>query len=214
MDEQLTPAFDRLVQALRRLPGIGPLSARRIAFRLMAEEDHAQAKELAALLQDASGKIHRCPVCNTLCEGELCRTCSDPAREPDKVCVVETPADQSVIEGSLAYRGKYFILGGRISPLEDQGPSQLGFHRLMKRLEDPAVRELILATSYTAEGDATAHYLAVAAVQRRPGLRVTRLARGVPFGVELEYTDVATVARAMADRAAAVRDPKGQDREA
>ena len=209
MDDHLTPSYDRLVQALRQLPGIGPLSAGRIAFRLMAEEGHGQAKELAALLQEASGKIHRCPVCNTLCEGDLCRVCADASRESDKVCVVESPADQSVIERSLSYRGKYFVLGGRISPLEDQGPSQLGFHLLMKRIEDPAVRELILATSYTAQGDATAHYLAMAAAQRRPELRITRLARGVPFGVELEYTDVATVARAMSDRASAVREQGG-----
>ncbi|MCG5031608.1 recombination mediator RecR [Mesosutterella sp. OilRF-GAM-744-9] len=196
----LSPSVQRLIDAFRALPGIGPLSAQRIVFHLLMEDGCAQAASLSGALQEAVEKVHHCPVCNTLCESELCPICADESRERDKICVVETPADQLVIENSLAYRGLYFILGGRISPIDDIGPEQLGFRKLLERVEQGGVKEVIIATSFTAQGDATAHFIARAIARHRPDVRVTRLARGIPSGVELEYTDVATVAQAVISR--------------
>ena len=127
-------------------------------------------------------------------------TAPDAIREKDKLCIVETPADQLVIEGSHSYRGLHYVLGGRLSPVENRGPEQLGFSRLIERIKEPEVKEVILATSFTAEGDATAHYIALAVSRHRPDIRLTRLARGIPTGIELEYTDVATVAHAILGR--------------
>ena len=200
MANSLSPRIRKLSEALSRLPGIGPLSAQRIAFHPLSGEDRSEARELAHLIEDAADSVRHCELCNTLCEDTLCSTCSDPKRERDKICVVESPADQQVIEGSLAYRGLYFVLGGRLSPVEDRGPEEIGLEKLMKRLEAEEVKEVILATSFTAEGDATAHYIALAAARHHPGIRVTRLARGIPAGIELEYTDVATVAHALLGR--------------
>ena len=196
----LSPKLRRLAEALAELPGIGPLSAQRIAFHLLSDDEHAEAHRLAKELEDAAVSVRHCARCNTLCESEICDTCSDETREKDKLCIVETPADQLVIEGSHSYRGLYYVLGGRLSPVENRGPEQLGFSRLIERIKEPEVQEVILATSFTAEGDATAHYIALAVSRHRPDIRLTRLARGIPTGIELEYTDVATVAHAILGR--------------
>ena len=196
----LSPKLRRLAEALAELPGIGPLSAQRIAFHLLSDDAHAEAHRLAKELEDAAASVRHCARCNTLCESEICDTCSDETREKDKLCIVETPADQLVIEGSHSYRGLYYVLGGRLSPVENRGPEQLGFSRLIERIKEPEVKEVILATSFTAEGDATAHYIALAVSRHRPDIRLTRLARGIPTGIELEYTDVATVAHAILGR--------------
>jgi len=196
----LSQSVQTLVEAFRELPGIGPLSAQRIVFHLLMDESGGKAEKLAQSLREAASRVRRCPCCNTLCEGELCRICADQGREKDKICVVESPADEIVIENSLSYRGRYFVLGGRLSPVDGIGPGELGFERLLKRVADPEVSEVIIATSFTAQGDATAHFIARAVSQHRPGIRVTRLARGIPSGVELEYTDLATVAQAVASR--------------
>ena len=196
----LSPKLRRLAEALAELPGIGPLSAQRIAFHLLSDDEHAEAHRLAKELEDAAVSVRHCARCNTLCESEICDTCSDETREKDKLCIVETPADQLVIEGSHSYRGLYYVLGGRLSPVETRGPEQLGFSRLIERIKEPEVQEVILATSFTAEGDATAHYIALAVSRHRPDIRLTRLARGIPTGIELEYTDVATVAHAILGR--------------
>ena len=181
----LSPKLRRLAEALAELPGIGPLSAQRIAFHLLSDDEHAEAHRLAKELEDAAASVRHCARCNTLCESEICDTCSDETREKDKLCIVETPADQLVIEGSHSYRGLYYVLG---------------FSRLIERIKEPEVKEVILATSFTAEGDATAHYIALAVSRHRPDIRLTRLARGIPTGIELEYTDVATVAHAILGR--------------
>ena len=196
----LSPKLRRLAEALAELPGIGPLSAQRIAFHLLSDDEHAEAHRLAKELEDAAASVRHCARCNTLCESEICDTCSDETREKDKLCIVETPADQLVIEGSHSYRGLYYVLGGRLSPVENRGPEQLGFSRLIERIKEPEVKEVILATSFTAEGDATALYIARAVSRHRPDIRLTRLARGIPTGIELEYTDVATVAHAILGR--------------
>lgn len=196
----ICPGAQKLAEAFRKLPGIGPLSAQRIVFQLLMEENREGARELARALEEAAERVRRCPVCNTLCEGELCPVCADETREKDKICVVETPADEQVIENSLSYRGRYFVLGGRLAPVDGVGPGELGFAKLLERAQDPQVKEVIIATSFTAQGDATAHFVARALARRRPDVRVTRLARGIPLGVELEYTDVATVAQAVISR--------------
>ena len=196
----LSPKLRRLAEALAELPGIGPLSAQRIAFHLLSDDEHAEAHRLAKELEDAAASVRHCARCNTLCESEICDTCSDETREKDKLCIVETPADQLVIEGSHSYRGLYYVLGGRLSPVGNRGPEQLGFSRLIERIKEPEVKEVILATPFTAEGDATAHYIALAVSRHRPDIRLTRLARGIPTGIELEYTDVATVAHAILGR--------------
>lgn len=196
----LSPAVEKLAEAFRSLPGIGPLSAQRIVFQLLMQEGRTDAKALSAALTEAIERVHHCPVCNTLCEGELCAVCADEKRERDKICVVETPADELVIENSLAYRGRYFVLGGRLAPIDDVGPAQLGLAKLVGRAGDPEVKEVLIATSFTAQGDATAHFIARAITRHRPDVRVTRLARGIPQGVELEYTDLATVAQAVISR--------------
>ena len=143
----LSPKLRRLAEALAELPGIGPLSAQRIAFHLLSDDEHAEAHRLAKELEDAAASVRHCARCNTLCESEICDTCSDETREKDKLCIVETPADQLVIEGSHSYRGLYYVLGGRLSPVENRGPEQLGFSRLIERIKEPEVKEVILAPS-------------------------------------------------------------------
>ncbi len=202
----LSPKIRALADELSKLPGIGPVSAQRIALQLLADDSHEKAHRLSEVLESAAAAVRRCRCCNMLCESELCSTCADKSRERDKICVVETTADQLVIEGSLSYRGLYFVLGGRLSPVDDRGPEELGLPRLVERVADPELKEVVLATSFTAEGDATAHYVALAVARHRPDIRITRLARGIPSGVELEYTDVATVAHAMLGRKTAKKD--------
>jgi len=199
---KLGPTLDKLVESLKRLPGIGPRSAQRIAFHLL-QHDRAGAVALGEALLAAASNIRHCARCNTLTEQDICETCASARRDAGLLCVVETPADQLMVEQSLAYSGLYFVLLGRLSPLDGIGPREIQMERLLERAADGLVREVIVATSFTPEGDATAHYVVELLRARDPTLKVTRLARGVPVGAELEYTDVNTIAQAMLDRRAA-----------
>jgi len=192
-----THALEALIQALRRLPGVGVKSASRMAFHLL-QHDRDGARLLARALVEAVDHIRHCTLCHTFTEAEVCSTCQDPQRDRTKLCVVETPADQSAVERTAAYRGLYFVLMGRLSPLDGIGPREIGLHELFARATDGVVQEVILATNFTAEGEATAHVIGEALKAR--GLQVTRLARGVPAGSELEYVDLGTIAHALVDR--------------
>jgi recombination protein RecR len=191
------PALDDLIEGLRRLPGVGVKSAQRMAFHLL-QHDRDGALRLARALQAALEHMHHCARCHTFTAAEVCATCADPRRDATQLCVVETPADQAALERSGSYRGLYFVLMGRIRPLDGVGPGDIGVQALLERAGDGVVREVILATGFTAEGEVTAHALAQAL--RARGLTVTRLARGVPAGSELEYVDLGTIAHALHDR--------------
>ncbi|WP_298292162.1 recombination mediator RecR [Thiomonas sp.] len=191
------PALDALVEALRQLPGVGPKSAARMAYHLL-EHDREAASRIARALDAALGAVRRCARCNTLTEDAVCSICADAQRDARQLCVVEGPADLAALEQTLTYRGLYFVLMGRISPLDGLGPKEIGLERLIERATDGVVQEVILATNFTNEGEATAHV--IAEMLRPRGLRVTRLARGVPAGAELEYVDLGTIARALVDR--------------
>ena len=191
------PALEGLIDALRRLPGVGIKSAQRMAFHLL-QHDRPAAARLAAALQDAMQRMRHCQRCHTFTQSDVCSTCLDAGRNPRLLCVVETPADQAALERSGSYRGLYFVLMGRISPLDGIGVDDIGAARLLQRATDGLVEEVILATGFTAEGEVTAH--ALAGALRARGLKVTRLARGVPAGSELEYVDLSTIAHAMGDR--------------
>ncbi|TAL91498.1 MAG: recombination protein RecR [Candidimonas sp.] len=186
-----------LIEALRRLPGVGVRSARRMAYHML-QYDLAGADMLGRALSGAVQGLRHCARCNSFTEDEICVTCLNPKRDPSLLCVVETPADQNVIESSHGYRGLYYVLMGRLAPLEGVGPQELQFDRLLQRSSDGLVREVILATNFTAEGETTAHYLSE--LFRAQGLSVTRLARGVPAGSELEYVDAGTIAWAIMER--------------
>ncbi len=190
-------SLDVLIQALKRLPGVGVKSAQRMAFHLL-QHDRGGAQALARALEHAVGNTRHCERCHTFTEGAVCATCLDPRRDHSKLCVVETPADQSALERTGAYRGLYFVLMGKLSPLDGIGPHDIGLKKLFDRALDGEVQELILATNFTAEGEATAHVISEALKAR--GLGVTRLARGVPAGSELEYVDLGTIAHALVDR--------------
>ncbi len=192
-----TNSLDTLIQALRRLPGVGVKSAARMAFHLL-QHDRAGAQALSQALSQAVGSMRHCARCHTFCEAEVCEVCLDPERDATRLCVVETPADQSALERTAAFHGLYFVLMGRISPLDGIGPNDIGLKKLLDRATDGVVQEVILATNFTAEGETTAHVISEALKSR--GLRVTRLARGVPVGSELEYVDLGTIAHALADR--------------
>lgn len=192
-----THPLDALIQALRRLPGVGQRSAQRMAFHLL-QHDREGAQLLAGALQQAVGRMRHCARCHTFSETEVCALCSDPARDASRLCVVETPADQMALERTGAYLGLYHVLMGRLSPLDGIGPKEIGLSALLARASDGVVREVIIATNFTAEGEATAHVITEALKSR--GLAVTRLARGVPIGSELEYVDLGTIAHALADR--------------
>jgi len=198
MDNVNDPApLSALISALRRLPGVGLKSARRMAYHLL-QHDQAGAQAISMSLANALSHLRHCSRCNTFTEEEVCGLCSSPRRDAGQLCVVETPADQNVIEASHGYNGLYYVLMGRLSPLAGVGSDEVGFNQVLERASDGTVREVILATSFTAEGDVTAHYLAEAMKAR--GLTVTRLARGVPAGSELEYVDAGTIAWALAER--------------
>ena len=192
-----TQALEVLVQALRRLPGVGANTAARMAFHLL-QHDRAGARQLAQALQDAAEHVHHCERCHTFTEAEVCSTCLDSQRDASKLCVVETPADQSAMERTGAFKGLYFVLMGRLSPLDGVGPREIGLQKLLARATEKAVQEVILATSFTGEGEATAHV--ISEVLRARGVQVTRLSRGVPLGSELEYVDLGTIAHALVDR--------------
>jgi recombination protein RecR len=191
------PSLEGLVEALRRLPGVGIKSAQRMAFHLL-QHDRDGARRLAVALQSAVTNVHHCERCHTFTEAPVCAICSDVGRDARQLCVVETPADQAALERSGSYRGLYFVLMGRISPLDGVGVNDIGVLQLLDRASDGVTEEVIIATNFTAEGEATAHVLTEALKVR--GLRVTRLARGVPIGSELEYVDLGTIAHALADR--------------
>ena len=192
-----THSLDTLIQSLRRLPGVGVRSAQRMAFHLL-QHDREGAQLLARSLQDAVANVRHCGLCHTFTEGEVCTTCLDERRDVTKLCVVETPADQAALERTAAFKGRYFVLMGKLSPLDGVGPRDIGVHKLIERASDGVVQEVILATNFTAEGEATAHVIGQALKSR--GLTVTRLARGVPAGSELEYVDLGTIAHALVDR--------------
>jgi len=180
---------------------VGVKSAQRMAYHLL-QHDREGAQRLALALQTAAVAVQHCERCHTFTEERVCATCSDPSRDPHQLLVVESPADQAAMERSGSYRGLYFVLMGRLSPLDGIGLADIGVHPLLDRASDPAVQEVILATGFSAEGEATAHVLAQAlrALRSDGSLSVTRLARGVPVGSELEYVDLSTLAHALSDR--------------
>lgn len=190
-------SLDALIDSLRRLPGIGVKSAQRLAFHLL-QHDREGAQRLAQALQAASTHVRHCERCHTFTEAPVCDICLDPQRDARQLCVVETPADQAALERTGSYRGLYFVLMGRISPLDGMGAREIGVAELLQRAGDGVTEEVIVATNFTAEGEATAHVIAEALKSR--GLKVTRLARGVPIGSELEYVDLGTIAHALSDR--------------
>ncbi|MFT4190353.1 MAG: recombination mediator RecR [Comamonas sp.] len=190
-------SLQALTEALRRLPGVGARSASRMAYHLL-QHDREGAALIARALQQAVSQVRHCRLCNTLTEDEVCAVCRDPARDRSKLCVIETPADEAALERTGAYKGLYFVLMGKLSPLDGIGPKDIGLARLFERAEDGVVQEVILATNFTGEGEATAHVIAERLKAR--GLAVTRLARGVPVGSELEYVDLGTIAHALVDR--------------
>ena len=191
------PSLDGLIDALRRLPGVGVKSAQRMAFHLL-QHDREGAERIARSLQSAIANVRHCERCHTFTEAPICGICLDASRDARQLCVVETPADQAALERTGSYRGLYFVLMGRLSPLDGVGTADIGAHQLIERATDGHTEEVIIATNFTAEGEATAHVLAEAL--RARGLRVTRLARGVPVGSELEYVDLGTIAHALVDR--------------
>jgi recombination protein RecR len=190
-------SLDDLIEALRRLPGVGPKSAQRMAYHLL-QHDREGLAHIGRACTDALTQIRHCELCNTFTAQTVCETCSDAERDGSLLCVVETPADQLMVEQTLTFRGLYFVLMGRLSPLDGIGPKEIHSSKLVQRASDGIVKEVILATNFTNEGEATAHYLGETLKAR--GLAVTRLARGVPVGGELEYVDAGTLARAMLDR--------------
>ena len=193
----MSPSLDQLVDARKRLPGLGPRSASRIAEYLLAD-DRTQAAKLLSALERALKTVKHCELCNTLSDEAICPICADESRDRTKLCVVGSPADQQVIEETMAYRGLYFVLMGLVSPVKGIGAQELHLEKLLQRVRnDQTVREVLIATPYSPEGDATAHFIAKALRAAAPQVRVTRLARGIPAGVELEYTDANTIAGAI-----------------
>ena len=191
--------LEALARALRSLPGVGPKAAQRIALHLL-QHDRDGAARLANALQHAVATVKNCERCNTFTEDAVCALCRSARRDPSQLCIVETPADLLMVEQTQAYSGLYYVLMGRLSPLDGIGPKEIRLERLIKRATDGVVKEAVLATNFTNEGEATAHYIGEMLTAR--GLRVTRLARGVPVGGELEYVDSGTLAQALRDRRA------------
>ncbi|MCB1869676.1 MAG: recombination protein RecR [Gammaproteobacteria bacterium] len=189
--------LDRLMEALRCLPGVGPKSAQRMAFHLL-ERNREGGQHLSRVLADAMVRIGHCERCRTLSETELCAICSNPRRKASQICIVETPAEVAALEQATHYEGHYFVLGGRLSPLDGIGPREIGLDRLEKILQEGTVEELILATNPTVEGEATAHYIGEMA--RARSIKTTRIAHGVPLGGELEYVDGGTLLHAFTGR--------------
>lgn len=192
-----SPLLAELIDALRCLPGVGAKTAQRMALHVL-ERDRDGARRLAQRLADAVERIGNCSECRNFSETPLCALCAGAARERSLLCVVETPVDQMAVEQATGYRGLYFVLLGRLSPLDGLGPKELGIDRLGQRLRDGVVQELIIATNPTVEGEATAHLLGQLA--REAGVRATRLAHGVPLGGELEFIDRGTLAHAFGSR--------------
>tara|TARA_X000000950_G_C13806414_1_gene615754 strand:+ start:183 stop:806 length:624 start_codon:yes stop_codon:yes gene_type:complete len=194
-------SFKELVEALAELPGVGPKTAQRYAFYLL-HVDRQIAKDLSDSIIKALVKISNCQKCNTLCEGEVCKICTDGNRDPTKLCIVESPSDLLAVEQSHAFNGLYFVLMGKVSFIDGVGPKDLGFERLFFRAEEEEVKEIIIATNFTAEGEATAQAIEYLFKQhlKTKKKKLARLARGVPHGAELEYTDLGTIAQAFRER--------------
>ncbi|MBS1229780.1 MAG: recombination protein RecR [Proteobacteria bacterium] len=193
-----TPSsLESLIEALRCLPGIGPKSAQRLAYYLM-QRDRPGAQQLADALQLALGALRHCQRCNTFTEAEICERCLSSKRDASLLCVVETPVDMNMMEQTHAYSGLYYVLMGRVSPLDGIGPRELQLEQLLARASDGVVQEVILATNFTNEGEVTAHYLTEMLKSR--SISVSRIARGVPVGGELEYVDAGTLAQAVRER--------------
>ena len=190
-------ALEELIQSLRCLPGVGPKSAQRMAYHLL-QRDLNGAERLSRALASALERIRHCSRCNTFTEAEVCSLCASPRRDATSLCVVETPGDLLMMEQSQSYAGLYFVLMGRLSPLDGVGPSDIHLDRLLRRATDGSVREVILATNFTVEGEATAHYIGELLAGK--GLIVTRIARGLPAGGELEHVDSGTLAQAVLER--------------
>ena len=191
------PLLGQLIDALRCLPGVGPKSAQRMAFHLL-ERDRDGGRRLARLMAEAMERIGHCRRCRTLTDQDECALCANPNRDPALLCVVENPAEVIAIEQATDYRGRYFVLGGKLSPLDGIGPRELGLEDLDRRMAEGEVREVILAVSPTVEGAATTHYIAELARQR--GVRATRIAQGVPVGGEIEFVDGGTLLHAFTGR--------------
>jgi len=194
-----SPLLADLIEALRCLPGVGGKSAQRMAFHLL-ERDRERGLKLAAALEQAMQRIGHCSRCRNFSEEPLCALCANGSRDRQVLCVVESPVDVAAIEQATGYRGQYFVLMGRLSPLDGLGPEELGLGLLAQRLGEGEIEEMIIATNPTVEGEATAHYLAQLA--RAGGIRPTRLAHGVPLGGELEFVDRGTLAHAFGRRQA------------
>ena len=192
-----SPLLTQLIEALRVLPGVGNKTAQRMAFHLL-ERDREGARRLAGRLLAACEQVGNCTRCRSFSEDVICALCSSSARDDSLLCVVESPVDQMAVEQATGYRGRYFVLLGRLSPLDGLGPEELGLDLLAKRLAEGMVRELIVATNPTVEGEATAHHLGQMA--RQQGVRASRLAHGVPLGGELEFIDRGTLAHAFGGR--------------
>lgn len=190
-------ALQHLIESLRCLPGVGPKSAQRMAYYLL-HRDRKGASALAESLANALAVVQHCARCNNFSETEVCERCSSPRRDGSLLCVVETPVDMNMVEQAHAFSGLYYVIMGRLSPLDGVGPRELQFDRLVSRATDGVVKEVVLATNYTNEGEATAHYLGE--LLRSKGVAVSRIARGVPVGGELEYVDSGTLAQALRER--------------
>ncbi len=191
------PLLTELIDSLRCLPGVGPKSAQRMAFHIL-QRDRAGGARLAAVLAEAVQSIGHCRLCRTLTEDDVCTLCSNSGRDDRVLCVVENPSDVLALEQATGFRGRYFVLGGRLSPLDGIGPAELGIGQLRQRLDELRPEELILATTTTVEGEATAHYVSELASER--GIPSSRIAHGVPLGGELEFVDGGTLAHAFAGR--------------
>lgn len=194
---QTPTALEHLIEALRCLPGVGPKSAQRMAYHLL-QRDRSGAEKLAQGLNNALTVIHHCTKCNNFSETAICPLCSSGRRDNHLLCVVEMPTDLMMLEQTQTYNGMYFVLMGRLSPLDGIGPKDIHLDKLLKRAQDGEVQEVILATNYTVEGEATAHY--VGELLKARGLAVSRIARGLPMGGEIEHVDVGTLAQAMLER--------------
>lgn len=190
-------SLDQLIDALRVLPGVGPRSAQRMAYHLL-QRDQKGARRLALSLGHALEVLRHCERCNGFTEAEVCARCGNAGRDARQLCVVEMPADLAMLENSQSYKGLYYVLMGRLSPLDGIGPRELKLERLVARATDGVVEEVIIATNFTNEGEATAHL--ISELMHARGLRVSRLSRGVPVGGELEHTDAGTIAQALIER--------------
>lgn len=191
------PALEQLVEALRCLPGVGPKSALRMAYHLL-QRDRQGANNLAVSLSQALSVINHCSLCNNFSEQAVCSLCASEKRDASLLCVIEMPTDLMMLEQTQAYQGMYFVLMGRLSPLDGIGPKEIHLDKLIKRAQDGLIQEVILATNYTVEGEATAHY--VSELLKARGLKVSRIARGLPMGGEIEHVDSGTLAQAMMER--------------